>query len=524
MAVVDPNASKLERFARKGVLLSVLFFAVLSMAALDHELKVQHDSGVYIALAKSLSSGQGYREIFYADSPLHTLYPPVFPLLLAPLTYFRGLDFLAMKVMVVVMAILALYLTYVFHRAVTSDLIACLVVIFTATSHGIVFHSQSILTEIPYLLFSLLALFWLLRCSRQGTWSGKAAALTVILIPVVYLTRLVGLSLLLAAVAHLLFESPDGAGMRIKRATTIGGIAAVPALWWFLRNWWIGESAGTYYWRSGYAKVVYASPQATEQALTLFVKIGVNLKKYVLGYARVIFFELPRISETVLPLLLALVIFGGFVWCLVHKRTILEYYLFFYMGAVLLFPASRAERYIVPLIPIIWYYFFTAMGIIFSWLCRNAWFLDPARQRQAVLTATLVLLSALLISNGWTTVVANVAYKGREGYYHVVGEDEYKEVALWAKAHTSPDSIFMWAKPSLRFLLSGRKAIQVPFRRSEEEVLQYIRSQKVDYVILDSFSERVQLRLGGVVKRYPDQFRLVYTNEVSRMYKVISLQ
>ena len=510
--IADNEASKFEGFAKKGAFLAVLFFALLSLIALDHDLKVEEDSGVYISLAKSLSVGHGYRDIYYAENPPHTKYPPVFSLLLAPLISFLGLNFLAMKLLVVVMGILALYVIYVFHRAVADSLITSLVVIFTATSHGIVFYSQSIMTEIPYLLLSLLALFWLLRCSSQGTWSGKAAALTVILIPLVYLTRLVGLSLLLAAVAYLLFESPGGPGVRTKRAVTIGGIAAVPALGWFLRNWWLGNSAGPSYWGGGYANVVYGSPYATERVLTL-----VNLKKYILAHARVIFFDFPWMSATLLPMLLTLVIFAGFIWCAIRRRTILEYYVLVYMGALLAFPGTRPQRYLVPLIPFIWYYFFTATSRILSWLCRKARFFDPSRERQAVLTGMLVLFLALLISNGWTAVVGNVVYGGREGYYHVIGEDEYKNVALWAKTHTPPDSVFIWAKPALRYLWSARHAADVR-TRSEEDALRYIRTRKVDHVVVDSFSERE--RNPRLVEKYPDYFRLVYANGVSKVYKV----
>ena len=67
-----------------GPVLALFFFAAFSILALDSDVKVEHDSGVDIALGKSLATGQGYRAIFLAGHPPHTKYPPVFPAFLAP--------------------------------------------------------------------------------------------------------------------------------------------------------------------------------------------------------------------------------------------------------------------------------------------------------------------------------------------------------------------------------------------------------------------------------------------------------
>lgn len=123
-------------------LLALSFFAACSILALDSDVKVEHDSGVYIALGKSLATGQGYRAIFLAGHPPHTKYPPVFPAFLAPLIGLIGYHVLAMKLLMVALATLTLYLVYIFLIDLAEDLVAFLVVIFTATSHGMLFYSQ----------------------------------------------------------------------------------------------------------------------------------------------------------------------------------------------------------------------------------------------------------------------------------------------------------------------------------------------------------------------------------------------
>lgn len=506
----------------KGVLLALVLFTVLSILSLDNDLRVEHDSGIYITLAEALATGQGYREIFFADHPTHTLYPPVFPLLLVPLFALFGYHFLAMKLLVVALGLVALYLLYVFYRGLAGDLVALLVVLFTATSYGILFHSQSVLTELPYLCFSLLALFWVQKESSHAAWPGQAVALAVVLIPLAYLTRIIGLSLLLATVMYLVCDSAGKPQARLKRALVIGSLAAVPALAWFLRNWWIGANAGTAYSADWALGEHYASQSVIEGTITLFVtRIRINLPQYVLHSAQIIFFHTPWVSKTVLPTLLAGMIFGGFLWCALRRRTIVEYYVGFYMLVLLLYRGNHLQRYLVPLIPFIWYYFLTAGDRLLPRLGKTH--LSEPRQQRGIVWAATLLLAVLLIANGTVAVLANTVYKGRDDYYHVVGEDMYKEVALWAKAHTPSDSVFMWAKPSLRFLWAERKAAKYPHttNTNTEDILRTIRLQNVAYVVVDAFSAVTQRYLRPVVEQYPDDFSLVYEKEGSKVYRVL---
>jgi hypothetical protein len=145
----------------------------------------------------------------------------------------------------------------------------------------------------------------------------------------------------------------------------------------------------------------------------------------------------------------------------------------------------------------------------------------PGYQRGVVLASALLALS-LLIANTTMAVKANVIDRGREGYYHVVGEDRYVSIVPWVKAYTSPQSVFMWAKPSLRFLWTERKAVDYPRTRSTEDVLHSIRQQHINYVVVDSFSDTTQRHLHPAVQKYPEYFSLVYKDGVSEVYRVVT--
>ena len=261
-------------------------------ALLNNQLKAQYDSGVYVVLATSLSMGQGYRDIFVLGDPPHTKYPPVFPLLLAPFIHAFGYNVVLLKLMVIAMAVSALYVLYRLYADEGDQGMPLVLALAAATSPGVVFFSQSVMTEVPYLLLSLLALLALHRYSPPA--SGAALAIIAGLVSLAYLTRLVGLSLLVAAVAYLLCEG--GAPTRSARrrdAIVIGLLAAVPAAAWFLRSWWVGESAAPVYLSEFNIERAWSSPTSPGGMLDIARRASGNIVRYAGHVGRVIFFYAP---------------------------------------------------------------------------------------------------------------------------------------------------------------------------------------------------------------------------------------
>ena len=73
----------------------ILLFGIFYLSSLSSFHMIQPgDTGAYILLAKSLSLCQGYREIWLVGNPLHTRFPFMYPLLLVPIIYLFGYNFL----------------------------------------------------------------------------------------------------------------------------------------------------------------------------------------------------------------------------------------------------------------------------------------------------------------------------------------------------------------------------------------------------------------------------------------------
>jgi hypothetical protein len=358
----------------------------------------------------------------------------------------------------------------------------------------------------------VLALLQLLRLSGQTDWRAGAVGAAVALICLAFLTRFVGLSLLAAAAAWILLDAPTSRPSRVRRAAVLAAAGALPALGWFLRNRWVGKAGGTAYWEAYWSRT-------TDSAITgvtiIAERIGINLYKYARHAGRVIVFYLPTVSEMVLPLLVAAIVAAGFLWCVTRRRTVLEYYVLSYLGAVLLFPGTRPQRYLIPLLPFLWYYFLVALGGAYR-VARDRWASGAARRRWAL--AAGAGLALLLISNVTSATLGNLVEGGREAYYHVVGEDRYKDAALWARTQTPEGSVFLWAKPSLRYIWSHRRAFHASPYAAPETLIQEVRARRVDYVAVDTFAERSDRAVRRLLHAFPEEFCLVYAGEVTQVF------
>ncbi|MCD6219249.1 hypothetical protein J7K43_02560, partial [Candidatus Calescamantes bacterium] len=167
-------------------IISLLYF--LSLNSLFY---TGGDNAHYLILAKSLSEGKGYRNINMPSSPPETSYPPLFPLILSPLVKLFGFSPLPAKILV---TILGLSTFWIFRKIFPpTPLFLHLIPWIIILNPLILEYSGVILSEIPYLLFSLLCIYFV----KRDNWNIA----TVFLILSLF-TRLIGISLLCAFVIY----------------------------------------------------------------------------------------------------------------------------------------------------------------------------------------------------------------------------------------------------------------------------------------------------------------------------------
>ncbi|PWU05310.1 MAG: hypothetical protein C5B51_14990, partial [Terriglobia bacterium] len=145
------------------------------------QLGLHHDDGLYLVGAKSLAAGNGYRIESLPGQPFETKYPPMLPLLLAPLWKFGpGFPAILKPAMLLVWLMLPLYLycmRAVFRQFGFGSREAWLLT-FAAGMHPLIcLLSTAIMSDLLFLSLYLGCLLWAekaLEC-RQGARLALAA-------------------------------------------------------------------------------------------------------------------------------------------------------------------------------------------------------------------------------------------------------------------------------------------------------------------------------------------------------------
>ena len=161
------------------------------------------DFAMYIHHARNIVEGKAYADTGYVYNPLNVIgpetYPPVFPLLLAPVYRVWGLNLAAMKVEIILLFLLSLLVMYLAFVEELGWLEALAVVALTGFNPRFWGFKENIVSDLPFLLFVYLS-FYFVHKFRQASFSWKTRWLYVALISVsVFLacgTRSIGLVLI----------------------------------------------------------------------------------------------------------------------------------------------------------------------------------------------------------------------------------------------------------------------------------------------------------------------------------------
>jgi trehalose/maltose transport system permease protein len=185
----------------------------------------QVDYGEAPLLDQALRLARG-QNIYHADlaQPPYTIanYPPIFPLLQAPLTWLFGPAFWYGRLITWVCTLVAAACIAGILNTLTRDRLAALIgaLVFLANSY-VSFWAPLSRVDTPALTLSLAALFVLVRRHEQR---GSLALTAVLLVAAVYTRQSYGLAAPLAACAWLVFQR------RYRAAVTLVALVAAPGL------------------------------------------------------------------------------------------------------------------------------------------------------------------------------------------------------------------------------------------------------------------------------------------------------
>ncbi len=458
--------------------------ALLALGTLNGQLGgIGGDNAQYILLARSIATGQGYRTIQEPGSPLHTSYPFGFPLMLTPIVALWGSHaFLPMHGMVVAWALLSLVLWFRWVREETRSSIALATVGCLATTPLWVGAYQQILSEFPYLAFSLMALLWVRR--RGLSASVGSLGFLALLLLAGYFTRTAGAALIVTVVGWLLWSHYRW--FPVWRTVFFLGGLLLPISAWHLRNVWLAHGPATHYAGLFFLKDPYQPHLGTITPVDLFQRILGNLQYYVSCSAEALVWPVSLMDPAVGPWaggVIALGIAGGFLLRL-GRKSVVEWYVVATMAMALAWP-YRDLRFFLPILPWIWLYLLKAGEKI------------APRLRRLLLIG---LLTGNVAGCFWLTGLNLTQAQTPFGVRQFLAAHD------WLRANSSEEAVILSRKPAVTALLAERKSVGIPFAVDTQAVWAKISEEGVTHLLMDGIFLETRRYLLPAVRQHPDRF------------------
>jgi hypothetical protein len=406
------------------------------------------DFAMYLLHARNLAEGRPYAATGYVYNPAEPhlgppVYPPVFPLLLAPLYQAAGLNLYVFKILEVVVFLLFLAASYTILAPYMPPGWRLAAMVLIGLNPSLWEFKDAILSDVPAALFAFCAV-WLVQSGHSARKSSiQRAALTGF---VMYLAAGTRNTALVLVPALFLFDL-----MRVRRITRFSVVAAsVCGMGLLMQQQLIDAGAG-------YSGLFRLEPGWI--ATNAFHYVRALRTFWLNGYSHPLSYAVFTVS-----LLLAA---WGF-WKTGRRQVgYLEIYLFLHLLLLFVYSAPGLYRYLLPVLPL--YVAFTLAGL--RDLVQRS---SPTMRRALVTysTAAAVLSYAGVYSRAnWTLI--------REG----VGDPDFVVMAAHIRDHTPPGSVIAFLKPRVLSLLSHRPAATYTQHAAPDQVGAFLREFNVQYVL-----------------------------------------
>jgi len=447
------------------------------------------DFSQYINHARNLALGHDYLETRYVVTfpesarRMPAAYPPVFPLLLAPVYRRFGLDYLALKILVQAMFALSAVVYYSLARLQGLGSVSAALAMLGFGLSGLVLSlKDSIASESTYLVFAGLTLAALLLAERKK-WDESKPVVTAFVIAALMLlsygSRAIGLALAVGFAAHeILIRRRIRLFSVLVLSTFVVGVFVI--------------SVAFYNGRS-YAGEFQFAPSMYLQNIVACIKSPASLwceptTRYV---------RWPWFAVSVV------VAFSAWLRKMLVQPSVVEFYVIATILPVILHSTGFADRYLIPLYALYFIYFMQGV----AWL-HNRY--APARSWVPVIAGILLVLGASV----------NLQAMDKGPYRQGVEQATFLETCRYIRAKVDASALVISWNPRVLALYTDRNSAWYPHTESDAEFANYLARVHATYVLLYAQGEKDKQWLAPHVKRQPQQFELIFENADFQFYRV----
>jgi len=491
------------------LLLCVVFLFSFSYI-FDGKVDLNGDNAKYYLLAKSIAQGDGYAQIYAPGEPATSVYPPGYPLLMSVVMLFTK-SITYQKILNGLLLLgAALVLFFSVDRLLDRPFLSFSLSAFSVVNVHLLEFSTIMMSEMAFLLFSVLSFFFLIRLERKKPLQDPFFYFFLFALAFSFHVRTQGIGLVGGVLFYFLLT-------RQWRhfAATAGGFVLL-ALPWRIRNRVEGLGSSRYLeqlvqanpWRpeTGEVSVVGVLERFFDQGAMLVTKaIPESLFNFVtVNYKGEI---LPQ------QWLVGVLVLGVLLYGFWSFRT----YRFFFLGyflAVFVIVASWSatvdNRYLVTIIPFLHVGFFYGSYRIVQRLAEKA---NSSLNVSTIMPAVFLVVGLLMVPQlGALRAQAERAYPaGYRNYFRSANELGRKQGC--------GNVLVSCRKPALFYLFSNCQATRYAFSKNDEKILREMVEKGVDYVVLDQLGFSSTARyLYPAIKENRRLFRVVIKKEKPDTY------
>ncbi len=446
------------RFNKVDGLIALVIFALMMKVSIDFcapgVTGTFHDDGVYVSNAKALAEGHGYKLINFPGEPNQTKYPIVYPFLLSAIWFCNPTfpdNLFAMQLVSAISAALFLALSYLYlvRFKYASRVVAADAALICMTIPGFVFFGGQVLSEMPFALSLVVALWAFDSYCLRNQKSALSKVLLGVAMTLPPTIRLMGW-VVPVALAFILWRRKLLDKIIVLSCAATGVVAILHIILGAL-NKAASQTDRIQAYQDNYVQWGMRLATSCEGVVVI-----TNIQQILALTTKAMF---SGLSQFVQPMPIYLLIFaalGLIPWCLFlskgNREKPLSAVLSLYAVVMIVWPWPPF-RFLVPIMPYLVSAFLTAIVTALSRFNLKESVVSGA------LTAVM-LISNIYYLNQVTQFIDISKIPLMSVPKTALYWSSYEEVLDWVKSNTRDDEVVACTFDSLTYLYTGRKCIR----------------------------------------------------------------
>jgi hypothetical protein len=462
------------------------------------------DFSLYIQHAKNIAEGVNYNSTNYIFLPPYVgpaSYPPICPLVLAPVVWLFGMNLTAMKVELILVFLLALFvLAKVVRDFLPSNWQLALIALvglnpyFWETKDQV--ESEPVFYLTAYFsVYLVLKSYEAIQAGASGLTQLGYALATGVSFYLAYGTRSIGIVLLPSLV---LFDLVRNRKLSLPSLYAVGAVGLAVGL----------IVLQTILLRSDRAYVETVSSGSTS-FLRDWAQFALNnVSLYTTSLTQIWDNGHSKLGRLVMTLGMMALALGGFLSQLVKRVTFIEVFVALYTICVVIAPMDGGIRYLLPVVP--FFIFYALQGI--RLLTEQQPFKSFKTMAFGGIAAAVVL----------TYVLGYSVYSFRE-VPNGISRVEAVEFFDYINRQTTQNDVVIFGKPRALSLYTGRKSSFYPVVRDDDQrIWNYFRKIKATYIVAGPLGVEPEEDefLAGFLNRNQSHLRETFSNAVVKVYRI----